>query len=119
MQLMWPSTSAISMAPKSISSQTPTPRGVGISNLIKRVQETIGLDEDFFFLRFESLQRTNIVALEVQLLHIQDKIRSTEAISNEELEKLRETFGQHSKQRASMQWPTRTSDGTKLQLPPK
>jgi hypothetical protein len=52
-------------------------------------------DEDFHFLRFESLQRTNIVALQLKLIRTKDKILTNEDLSHADVETLRETLEQY------------------------
>jgi hypothetical protein len=96
-----PSIPAIPLASASSSVPMPTPQKVENTDLIGYVKRSVKDDEDFYFLRFESLQRTNIVALEVKLLRIKESIRLTGGISDQELDTLGETLEQHSKQDVS------------------
>lgn len=47
-------------------------------------------DEDFHFLRFESLQRTNIVALQIRLVKLGDLLSKENDVSDGDLENLRQ-----------------------------
>ncbi|KAH4189907.1 hypothetical protein HBI29_059650 [Parastagonospora nodorum] len=64
--------------------------------LLEYVQRSIDEDEDFAFMRFEALQRTNIVALQTKLVRLKDTLRKVKAISNEDLESLRLILEQYS-----------------------
>jgi hypothetical protein len=73
----------------------PTAAGPENSNLIQYVKRSVRNDEDFHFLRFESLQRTNIVALQLKLIRTKDKILTNEDLSHADVETLRETLEQY------------------------
>jgi hypothetical protein len=90
---------SIPLASASSSVPMPTPQKVENTDLIGYVKRSVKDDEDFYFLRFESLQRTNIVALEIKLLRIKDSIQLTSGISDQELDTLGETLEQYSKQK--------------------
>jgi hypothetical protein len=64
--------------------------------LLQYVARSIDEDEDFYFLRFESLQRTNIAALQLKLVRIKDSLRSQTDVSDTDLETLRLTLEQYS-----------------------
>jgi hypothetical protein len=64
--------------------------------LLQYVARSIDEDEDFYFLRFESLQRTNIAALQLKLVRIKDSLRSQTDVSDSDLETLRLTLEQYS-----------------------
>lgn len=62
-------------------------------------------EEDFHFLRFESLQRLNIVSLEVEVARLKSHLRRVEAPSSiEDLETLRTKLQQYA--RRSARWLT-------------
>jgi hypothetical protein len=52
-------------------------------------------EEEFRYLRFESLQRTDIVALEVKLFQSKAKSRSKISVADADIESLRETLHQY------------------------
>jgi len=87
---------AVPSTPVSTSNLTSNPPASSNGDLIGYAQRSVKVDEDFFFLRFESLQRTNIVALEVKLLRIKANIKTTDDISDKDLDVLRETLEQYS-----------------------
>jgi VIT1/CCC1 family predicted Fe2+/Mn2+ transporter len=61
-------------------------------DLIKYINRSLEEEEDFHFLRFESLQRTNIVALQIELVRFKKQIRKDNDISKEDLKILKETL---------------------------
>lgn len=61
-------------------------------NLISYVNRSLQEEEDFHFLRFEFLQRTNIVALQVELIRLKKKIREDKDISENDLKILKDTL---------------------------
>jgi len=60
--------------------------------LLQYVQRSVNEDEDFAFMRFESLQRTNIVALQVKLVRLKGQLRMENIVSDSTLEDLRQTL---------------------------
>jgi VIT1/CCC1 family predicted Fe2+/Mn2+ transporter len=61
-------------------------------DLIKYINRSLEEEEDFHFLRFESLQRTNIVALQIELVRFKKQIRKDNDISKDDLKILKETL---------------------------
>jgi VIT1/CCC1 family predicted Fe2+/Mn2+ transporter len=61
-------------------------------DLIKYINRSLEEEEDFQFLRFESLQRTNIVALQIELVRFKKQIRKDNDISKDDLKILKETL---------------------------
>lgn len=89
------SESALPSAPVSAlcpDSATPSIENEG---LLEYVRRSVQDDEDFHFMRFESLQRTNLVALQVKLVCLKDTLRKEKDISNSDLELLRSTLEQY------------------------
>lgn len=66
-------------------------------NLIKYVNRSLEEEEEFHFLRFESLQRTNIVALQIKLIGLKKQIRKDKDISKDDLKILKETLSDYGK----------------------
>ncbi|KAI7782629.1 uncharacterized protein LA080_013117 [Diaporthe eres] len=59
-------------------------------NLVRYTSDSVDKDEDFHFLRFEFLQRLNIVKLEYELTQIKSRLYRLDYITSaEELDKLR------------------------------
>jgi hypothetical protein len=54
-------------------------------NLVAYVNKSLENEEDFHFLRFEFLQRLNIVHLEVDLVRMRSKFRRAKRTSNGDL----------------------------------
>lgn len=66
-------------------------------NLIRYTSDSVDIDEDFHFLRFEFLQRLNIVKLEYELAQIKSRLyRLDYNTSAEELETLRARLHEYS-----------------------
>ncbi|KAL1859647.1 hypothetical protein Daus18300_009512 [Diaporthe australafricana] len=64
-------------------------RQTDIKKLVGYVNESVDTEEDFHFLRFEALQRLNIVNLEVDLARMKSQFMSQQCGSARELEDLR------------------------------
>jgi hypothetical protein len=89
----WPSASSqLSDLPSD-----PAALSLGNDGLLQYVARSVDEDEEFYFLRFESLQRTNIVALQTRLVRLKDKLRKKENVSDQDLESLRLTLEQYGK----------------------
>ncbi|CAN9441978.1 unnamed protein product [Alternaria alternata] len=76
---------------------TPAPRLVEAENedLLQYIIRSINSDEGFHFLRFEQLQRTNLVALQMKLIRTKDALLKAKTISDTELETLRVDLEQY------------------------
>lgn len=59
--------------------------------LLQYVQRSVNEDEEFCFMRFESLQRTNVVALQDKLVRWKGQLRMENKVSDSTLEDLRQT----------------------------
>jgi hypothetical protein len=84
--------------PPSLSGLPTHPIAPTLENdgLLQYVARSVDEDEDFYFLRFESLQRINIAALQIKLVRFKDSLRSQTDISDSDLENLRVTLEQYS-----------------------
>jgi hypothetical protein len=71
--------------------------------LLQYTQRSVDEDEDFGFMRFEALQRTNIVALQIKLVRLKDALRKEKKVSDTDLETLRVTLEQYGESR-HMKW---------------
>jgi hypothetical protein len=70
---------------------------LGNADLLQYNKRSVDEDEEFSFMRFESLQRINITALQLKLARLKDTLRKTQDVSDDELENLRvnmEQYGQ-------------------------
>jgi hypothetical protein len=65
-------------------------------NLINYIKRSLEEEEDFHFLRFESLERINIVAQEVRLIRLKSEIQSAQKISDAELKNLKDALKDYS-----------------------
>ncbi|KAH8634271.1 hypothetical protein IG631_09671 [Alternaria alternata] len=65
--------------------------------LLQYIKRSINEDEEFHFLRFEKLQRTNLVALQMKLIRTKDVLSNATTVSCDDLEKLRVTLEQYGK----------------------
>lgn len=74
---------------------------IDISKLIDYVQESVDVEEDFHFLRFESLQRLNIVSLQIELAQMKSRLHQNGTASAAELNGLRVLFSNYSKETPS------------------
>lgn len=68
------------------------------SKLLNYVQESLDVEEDFHFLRFESLQRLNIVSLQVELARVKSRLYQNGTVSAAELDGLRVLLSNYSKE---------------------
>lgn len=59
------------------------------SHLVKYVNESVDVEEDFHFLRFEFLQRINIVNLQVELAQIKSRLYPSCEVSSTDLDSLK------------------------------
>jgi hypothetical protein len=89
--------------------------------LLQYVEASLDEDEEFHFLRFEHLQRTNLVALQMKLIRTKDALSKASTISDEDLEKLRTNLEQYGKHTRIASYSTFLTDvsycNTKLPLP--
>lgn len=69
--------------------------------LVQYVLESLNMEEDFHFLRFEFLQRLNIVNLEIDLARMKSRFYDGKEASTEELEELDEKLQRYGKLKAS------------------
>jgi len=78
----------------------PTPGLVESKNeeLLQYVERTFHEYKEFHFLRFEKLQRINLVALQKKLIRTKDALSKASTISDDDLEKLRTNLEQYGKQ---------------------
>ena len=67
------------------------------TDLLKYVARSLKEEKEFHFLRFESLQRTNIVAQQLRLLEIKQKLQNARDVSADDLEELKNTLKDYSK----------------------
>lgn len=101
----------------------PTPGLVESKNeeLLQYVERSFNEYEEFHFLRFEKLQRINLVALQMKLIRTQDALSEASTISDDDLEKLRTNLEQYGKQIPVASYATFLTDvsycDTKLPLP--
>jgi len=78
----------------------PTPGLVEPKNgdLLQYITRSIDSDEEFHFLRFGKLQRTNLVALHMKLVRTKDALSTATTMSDDDLEILRvdlEQYGEY------------------------
>ncbi|CAN9445952.1 unnamed protein product [Alternaria alternata] len=75
----------------------PTPGLVEPKNgdLLQYITRSIDSDEEFHFLRFEKLQRTNLVALQMKLVRTKDALSTATTMSDDDLEILRVDLEQY------------------------
>ncbi|OWY49744.1 hypothetical protein AALT_g8703 [Alternaria alternata] len=75
----------------------PTPGLVESKNeeLLQYVERTFHEYKEFYFLRFEKLQRINLVALQKKLIRTKDALSKASTISDDDLEKLRTNLEQY------------------------
>jgi VIT1/CCC1 family predicted Fe2+/Mn2+ transporter len=66
-------------------------------DLLHYVGRSLDDEEEFHFLQFESLQRTNIVALQVDLIALKLKLGNAQQVSAEELNYLKNTLKDYGK----------------------
>ncbi|KAG9185972.1 hypothetical protein G6011_02528 [Alternaria panax] len=64
-------------------------------DLLRYIEHSLRVDEDFYFLRFEKLQRTNLVALQMKLIRTKDSMSKATDMSDDDLETLRVTLEQY------------------------
>ncbi|KAF7672925.1 vit family domain-containing protein [Alternaria burnsii] len=79
------------------TASTSDPAECRNKDLLDYIQRSIDQDEEFHFLRFEKLQRTNLVALQMKLIRTKDALSKASTISDDDLEKLRATLEQYGK----------------------
>ena len=58
-------------------------------DILEYVNRSLDEEEDFHFLRFEQLQRLNIVHQQLRLTEIKERIKKDSNISTEELDSLK------------------------------
>ena len=58
-------------------------------NLLEYVSRSVDEEEEFHFLRFESLQRLNIVRLQLDLVRLRSQFQREKSASAEELDALK------------------------------
>lgn len=66
-----------------------------IKKLAGYVDESVNREEDFHFLRFESLQRLNIANLQVDLAKMKCQLFEQQSASDTDLDRLREKLDQY------------------------
>ena len=118
----------ISLPPKATTSPSALP-AASISStakshneeLLQYVERSLKEDKDFHFLRFEKLQRINLVALQMKLIRTKAALSEASTISDDNLENLRTTLEQYGKQTPVASDSTFLTDvshcNTKLPLP--
>lgn len=62
------------------------------TDLLEYVARSIEDDEEFHFLRFERLQRTNIVAQQVELFGLKQQFKNAQDVSANDLKHLKDTL---------------------------
>lgn len=72
-------------------------KSIETSRLAEYVAESVEHEEEFHFLRFESLQRLNIVSLEVDLARFKTQLLRQTPISLQDLGTLRTKLRQYSR----------------------
>lgn len=68
------------------------------SKMLNYVKESLDVEEDFHFLRFEFLQRLNIVNLQVELARVKSRLHQNKTASTAELDELRVLISNYSKE---------------------
>ncbi|CAN9479429.1 unnamed protein product [Alternaria alternata] len=86
----------------------PTPGLVEPKNgdLLQYITRSIDSDEEFHFLRFEKLQRTNLVALQMKLVRTKDALSTATTMSDDDLEILRVDLEQYGEYPVVASYPT-------------
>ena len=77
--------------------------------ILDYVNRSLNEEEEFHFLRFESLQRTNIVRLQLRLIRLKNKLRIDEAVSASDHEDLQVALRDYGERESG-----RTEDGRHL-----
>lgn len=73
------------------------PKQVDVRKLVEYVADSVEHEEEFHFLRFEFLQRLNIVNLEVDLARLKSHFHRQTPSSAEDMEELRTKLQHYSK----------------------
>lgn len=62
------------------------------TDLLQYIARSLGEEEEFHFLRFEKLQRTNIVAQQMQLFELRLKFENAQSASDDDLSDLKNSL---------------------------
>lgn len=67
------------------------------ADLLKYVARSLEDEEEFHFLQFESLQRTNIVAQQIELFELKQQFQNAKSVSANDLKDLKDTLKDYGK----------------------
>jgi len=67
------------------------------ADLLQYVARSLEDEEEFHFLQFESLQRTNIVAQQIELFELKQQFQNAKSVSANDLKDLKDTLKDYGK----------------------